>query len=334
MARIVLGMGSSHAPQLRLPPDKWYLRADFDKRNPEMWFRGKTYNFPELVEERSDEHFEKELTEEKANTRFNACQQAIGQLSDTLGKVSPDVCIIFGDDQHESFHEDNMPAMSIYWGETVDDAPAPPPDPSRVGQAPELPLANPPKERVTHPTDAQLGRYLIESLVEQGFDMAHTNKLPEGRHQGAIGHAHNYVYRRLMDNQVIPNVPVFLNTYYPPNQPTMARCYQLGQGIKNALDEWEGDQTVALIASGGLSHFVIEEDVDQHIIEGLKNKDATKLTDLPNIRFNSGTSEIRNWVVIAGALADTDLGFNLIDYVPCYRTEAGTGCAMGFATWQ
>jgi hypothetical protein len=23
----------------------------------------------------------------------------------------------------------------------------------------------------------------------------------------------------------------------------------------------------------------------------------------------------------------------LVDYVPCYRTEAGNGCAMGFAEW-
>ena len=33
-------------------------------------------------------------------------------------------------------------------------------------------------------------------------------------------------------------------------------------------------------------------------------------------------------------VADNGLEMKLIDYVPCYRTEAGTGCAMGFATWQ
>ena len=31
-----------------------------------------------------------------------------------------------------------------------------------------------------------------------------------------------------------------------------------------------------------------------------------------------------------------DLGrdMTLVDYVPCYRSEAGTGNAMGFAYWQ
>ena len=24
----------------------------------------------------------------------------------------------------------------------------------------------------------------------------------------------------------------------------------------------------------------------------------------------------------------------LFDYVPCYRSSAGTGCAMGFAKWD
>ena len=79
---------------------------------------------------------------------------------------------------------------------------------------------------------------------------------------------------------------------------------------------------------------MIEEDLDEHIIEGLKNKDEKKLTELPNIRFNSGTSEIRNWIVLAGAVADDGLQMELVDYQPCYRTEAGTGCAMGFAEWK
>jgi len=333
MAKIVLGLGSSHAPQLRMPVSEWHRRALFDHRNPEMWFAGKTYNFPELVEERSHEHFERELTEEKWNTRFAACQTAIGELGSILGRVKPDVCIILGDDQHESFHDDNMPAMSIYWGDTVDDAPPPPEQ--RESEVQLLhPLANAPAERITHPTHGRMARYLIETLVEDGFDMAHTRQLPDGRHQGAIGHAHNYVYRRLMDNKVTPNVPIFLNTYYPPNQPTMKRCFDLGKALGRAIQAWDGPETVAVIASGGLSHFVIEEDVDQHIIEGLKKGNESKLYDLPNNRFNSGTSEIRNWVVVAGALADDGLNMRLIDYVPCYRTEAGTGCALGFAAWE
>jgi OH-DDVA oxygenase len=48
----------------------------------------------------------------------------------------------------------------------------------------------------------------------------------------------------------------------------------------------------------------------------------------------SGTSEIRNWIVVAGAMEDSEMEMKLVDYIPCYRTEAGTGCAMAFAEWQ
>ncbi|MBT5180709.1 MAG: protocatechuate 3,4-dioxygenase, partial [Rhodospirillaceae bacterium] len=36
---------------------------------------------------------------------------------------------------------------------------------------------------------------------------------------------------------------------------------------------------------------------------------------------------------VAGILSQTSLEMDLLDYVPCYRTEAGTGNAMAFATW-
>jgi hypothetical protein len=333
MAEIVLGLGSSHAPQLRLTPDQWWRRVEADKKNPELWYRGKTFTFPELVEERGPAQFQGELNDAKWQTRFDACQQAISHLASTLDEVAPDVVVILGDDQHECFKDDNMPALSIYWGATVDDAP------DAHGYRLENGAAggaydNAPKERASHPTDPVLGRYLIEALVEDGFDVAHTKSLPKENHSGAIGHAFHYVYRRLMNNEVIPNVPVFMNTYYPPNQPTVKRCFQLGRALRKAIEAWDSPQRVALVASGGLSHFVIEEDLDHQILEGLKHNDEAKLTDLPNIRFNSGTSEIRNWITLAGAMADDGLSMSLVDYVPCYRSEAGTGCAMGFAEWR
>jgi len=64
----------------------------------------------------------------------------------------------------------------------------------------------------------------------------------------------------------------------------------------------------------------------------LENKDKAKLFSLPVEKLVFGTSEIRNWIVAAGAFEPMDM--KLIDYVPCYRSEAGTGCAMGFAEWQ
>jgi len=335
MARIVLGMGTSHAPQLSMDTSFWPGRAAADRRNPELWFQGKAYAFPDLVEVRSGEGIEKELSPEKAEARFAACQRDIAGLSEVYQRVRPDVAILIGDDQHESFLDDNMPAFSVYWGDTVDNAAY-----HHSEQREKLGLAaadrgHMPQERATYPIESDLGHHIITSLVEDGFDPGHSRRLPPGREgHGGIGHAFGFVYRRIMNDEVIPNVPIFLNTYYPPNQPTMRRSYQLGMALRRAVESWDQDKTVAIVASGGLSHFVIEEELDQEIIRGMLEKDQALLTSFPESYFNSGTSEIRNWVVVAGAMAESDLDFKLLDYVPCYRSEAGTGCAMTFATWE
>jgi hypothetical protein len=64
----------------------------------------------------------------------------------------------------------------------------------------------------------------------------------------------------------------------------------------------------------------------------LTKKDKQALVNLPTAKLVYGTSEIRNWILVAGAVETLEM--KLIDYVPCYRTEAGTGCAMAFAHWS
>jgi hypothetical protein len=49
-------------------------------------------------------------------------------------------------------------------------------------------------------------------------------------------------------------------------------------------------------------------------------------------RLPAGSSEIRNWLVLAGAA--TDLTMSRVSYAPGYRTPALTGTGLGFATWK
>ena len=331
MAEIVLGIGSSHGPQLEMLPDTWRAYGDRGRTQAKHWFEGNTYSFGELVELRAAEHFEKECTDEKFEVRFNACQQAIVHLSETIAKVAPDICVILGDDQHESFQDDNMPAFCVYYGESVDDAPHNSEHRATFGDAK---VAKRPDRTLTRPTDAVLGEHLIDALIENEFDVTRSNKLPAGRREGAIGHAFYYVYRRLMDNDPIPSVPLMVNTYFPPNSPTAKRCYAFGEAVGQAIRDWDSDKRVMVIASGGLSHTVIEEELDSRILDGLRHDDKEKLIDYADVRFRGGTSEIKNWIALSGALAPTGLHMELVDYVPCYRTEAGNGCAMGFAEWM
>ena len=187
---------------------------------------------------------------------------------------------------------------------------------------------------VAAPTDAALGRHIIDSLMDAEFDVGSSRFLDAskgGRAKGGIGHAFAYVYNRLMIDGIIPAVPVMLNTYYPPNQPTPRRCYNLGQSLRAAIESWPQDIRVGILASGGLSHFVVDEELDQQALAGMQAKSVDRLMALPREKINSGSSEIRNWIVVTGATEH--LAMDVVDYVPCYRSPAGTGCAMGFATW-
>ena len=68
-------------------------------------------------------------------------------------------------------------------------------------------------------------------------------------------------------------------------------------------------------------------------LDALINKDQKKLSNLPVERLLLlGTGEALNWIVAAGALEP--FRPELLDYVPCYRSPAGTGCAMGFMQWM
>ena len=83
-----------------------------------------------------------------------------------------------------------------------------------------------------------------------------------------------------------------------------------------------------------VTHFVLDESFDAKVLDAMQAGDVATLTSLPEEMFQSGTSEIKNWIVAAGIMAEAGLTMKVIDYVPCYRSEAGTGNAMAFVYWD
>ena len=171
--------------------------------------------------------------------------------------------------------------------------------------------------------------HLIGELIDREFDIASSNGLAPGHGEG---HAHAFVRKRLMEDPDLPVVPVFLNTYYPPNQPTPRRCYKLGQAMREAVESWPGDARIGIVGSGGLSHFVVDEELDRGIIDALARKDGAALQSLPRKKLNSGSSEIRMWIAVGGAVEHLDMAWS--HYVPGYRTPAGSGTGLGFAVFS
>jgi hypothetical protein len=76
------------------------------------------------------------------------------------------------------------------------------------------------------------------------------------------------------------------------------------------------------------------DELGRSFLQALIDRDKEFLVSLKDDELRSGTSELRNWVTVGGALASGDLTAQVVDYVPCYRSEAGTGCAMAFMAWR
>ena len=327
MAEIVLGVAASHSPQLSTPAELWRLHQERDRQNRDLRFRGQVYDYEGLLQARQGEHLDAQIDDAVWAEKHARCDRAIDALAETLAETAPDLVVIIGDDQRELFLDDGMPTLAIFWGESVESIPKPeeelPPSlrPAR--------WANYGEQRESYRCVPELGRHMVERMMIEGFDVAQLREQPAGR---SIGHAFNFVRIRLMRDHAVPKVPVLVNTYFPPNQPTAARCYAFGQAIRRAVESWDDGSRVAIAASGGLSHFVIDEELDQRVLEAFRARDSARLAAIPQEELMSGTSEIRNWVVVAGATEHLEL--EVLDYVPTYRSPAGTGCGMGFARWS
>jgi hypothetical protein len=53
---------------------------------------------------------------------------------------------------------------------------------------------------------------------------------------------------------------------------------------------------------------------------------------MPRDALRSGSSEILNWIVAAGVMHGKPLAWT--EYVPVYRTAAGTGVGCAFVSWR
>ena len=119
MARIVLGMGTPHSPQLSTPPELWAEHAKRDMNNPALYAPdGKIYTYEQLLD-MADPAMERQITPAKFAARYQACQDGIAGLAGAYADANLDALIIMGNDQQEQFDDGNMPALAAYWGETL-----------------------------------------------------------------------------------------------------------------------------------------------------------------------------------------------------------------------
>ncbi|MES1261908.1 MAG: hypothetical protein ABUS49_09235 [Acidobacteriota bacterium] len=237
---------------------------------------------------------------------------AMRELGKSLDETRPDVAIVLGSDHLETFFLSAVPTFAVIAGETS--------KASFANHEYELPIHLP------------LAEALLENLVHDGFDMAYSQ-------DAVLGHSFAAVYEWVIEGRAIPVVPVFVNAYLPP-LPRARRCEALGKAIARVIES--RPERVALIASGGMSHYPgtwkysqPAYDFDYWAIEQMEHGNLDALLDLTNEQLDeAGNTELLPWMVMFGAIGRQagelltyqptwHHGHAVMRFIPNQREEAG-----------
>jgi 2,3-dihydroxyphenylpropionate 1,2-dioxygenase len=233
--------------------------------------------------------------------RVHAGYAEIRQL---LGTVKPDVICIVAGDHIEGFFLTAVPALAIYVGASVS--------------------GTFDRYRYTFDVHEPLARHILEASIERGFDLAYSQDL-------ALDYAFYVPLHFAVPEPRRPIVPLYVNVYLPP-QPTAARCYAWGQSLRAILHA--RPERVALLASGGLSHFPGSDhyaspdyDWDRRMLDTLVQGRGRETAALTGKELDqAGNVEFRTWITLLGAVGDAPAR------VVCYEPSWHHGNAI--VTWS
>jgi hypothetical protein len=331
MAEIVLGIGTSHSPLLAIDAAMWAERAQDDLRKTELHLRdGRVITYDELLTE-SGGRYAAEAAPANFEKQAQQAQESLDRLAAAITEADLDALIVIGDDQEELFSKAHMPAIAVFNGPEVVTHPKNEVNSNLPGWYRKANRGYLMDAVHTHPVRQDVADAVIGGLIEQGVDVAVASEVLDP-HRAGFGHAYGFVIDRLVRDAAVPLVPVMLNTYFPPNVPRPSRCFDIGLQIKRAVEAMPTDLRVGVIASGGLTHFVVDEGLDRAIVDGLRDKDEQALRTVPHYSLTSGNSEILNWIMTGAAVNHLPLVQD--DYIPVRRTPAGTGIGLAFLIWR
>jgi 2,3-dihydroxyphenylpropionate 1,2-dioxygenase len=219
----------------------------------------------------------------------------VREMGRTLTAAAPDALVVVADDHLNVFSFDAVPALCIRVGRSV----------NRMVQDDAIEfdraLDGLPER---YPVHEDLANSILEGGIEAGFDFAASWSAP-------LDHAFLSPVSTLYgDRAAPPLVPFWVNCFVAP-QPTARRCFEAGRLVARVVREepWK----VAIIATGGLSHFpelalarVGQSDpaFDRRVVKLMEAGDYEPLTRLTAKELHeSGSHELLNWMVLFGAVS-------------------------------
>ncbi len=153
-------------------------------------------------------------------------------VHDWLGKVKPDVVVLFYNDHGLNFFLDKMPTFAVGAAAQYNNA-------DEGWGIPTLPPFR---------GELDLSWQIINTLVEREFDIVTCQEM-------LVDHACTLPLKLLWPNGDCPVsvVPICINTVQFP-LPKASRVYALGKAVGQAVADWDSNKKVLIMGSGGLSH--------------------------------------------------------------------------------
>ena len=209
-----------------------------------------------------------------------------------LAERKPDALFFIFNDHVTSFFFDHYSAFALGIGESY--APA-----DEGGGARDLPPLR---------GHTRLAQHIGASLVADEFDMSFFQDKP-------LDHGCFSPMCMLMPHEPawpIPIVPLQIGVLQFPI-PSARRCYRLGQSLRRAIESYPEDISVAIAATGGLSHQVHGEragfnntEWDRRFLDLFEN-DPERLAEMTHAEYAAlggmEGAEIIMWLVMRGALS-------------------------------
>jgi len=221
---------------------------------------------------------------------------AMRELGAILDETSPDAILFFGSDHVETFSVTCVPTFAIVAGSRA--------IARFAGREHNLPIHR------------EMAEDLLNKLVvDYSFDLAYSE-------DAELGHAFSIPFEYVIGGRNIPVVPFFTNVYVPP-LPTPRRCAALGRAIAEIVKGRK--ERVAVIASGGMSHFPgtpkytePEFDFDRWLVSQFEVGRTEALLGMTGTQLDEvGNTELLNWAVMFGAIGPQE--GELIAYIPTWH---------------
>ena len=217
---------------------------------------------------------------EEDHDQLQAGIDAMGQLGKVLDDTEPDAVLLIGIDHLETYFLDAVPTFALVTGERTTAAFA--------------------HTRHDVPNNQPLAKALLEGLIGAGFDLTFSEN-------ALLGHAFSTPLEYIHQGRAIPVVPLMVNVYLPP-LPTPQRCVDLGRAIAKVIEE--RPENVAIVASGGMSHYPgtskyydPEYEFDRWAIQEMEHGALDDLMTLTGPDLDEvGNTEMLTWMVMFGAI--------------------------------